>query len=734
MSIPAEAQQKLALLIERAEKDTMLASTKTICAVMKQHGLLYEVKVHSKYVGVHPLNRDGYGVSANAVQALITNVAHIGWDWGAVKALAVEVDETNSEAVHKFNQDLVQSSNGILAPITDRLRFVSLEGSHTNQALRCFHYGCPHPHELLTEGGRLSLPKLTARDPEFATAVGDGLSWQVVAASAIKAFPTLAHVLQAAGNAAGQVAQGEPEAQLLRRVYNSWSTEYAMAAERGHSVDFARVKSRVLASSNSHAELIPYIYAFVLKFCGGHEAELLLESEAFIRHNSTARRLGGPFFQALSLDCKGQPNVSLARIRHALLKFAYMDSEGISRADVTKLLQATDKAFQDKVKDADLLMVDMRAALKNNVMRVRCSQLVHELDIDLVKHLLGRKLAKKYMNVGGIAHDFLCTVENTCSVEMSDIKSKFQADAKLTEEWPVTEPARRVGSADTSQSMMRELDESGRVLNLPALISAKGFLIGTHVKHKKDGVTGVIKAFDVAGSEVTLTMSDSEQLKVPMSDIAHGDWVTVKQKTTPLPTDVSAFLPGASAEYSLHVLRAKVTVALHTVMTENSKDKSLTVFNKPRSVVVNSPFAKGALTLVPCSMKVVLKACDRSQVPSGAVFMGELRPGLQCWLTQQTTLPHESTSSSDKVTEGFVSPYWFVEAASDKDIANLDTALLKVSGIDNLKIPCYKNNKAIKAGDKLVVFQPSGGSKRAATEDDGAAGEQKRRASRKSSR
>lgn len=697
MAIPKEASIKIQELLAKAQHDSLLTSYKSLCSVLQEHGLLYEVRVHSKYVGVHPLNRDGCGVNARGVHDLINNISHIGFDWGAVKALAVEVDNTSAASVLEFNRKLVASSQGALAPIEEPIRFVSLEGSHTNQALRCFHYQCSHSSEMLTESGKLSTHKLQLRDAAFADAVQNGLTWRVVSGSVISAFPAMAFVLQAAGNAAGQISQGESEMQLLRRVHSAWRFEHALS---GSNVDFTKVRSRVLASSQTHAESIPYLYAFVLKFCGGHGAELLLETEAYVRHHSSpTKRLGAAFFHALSLDTKGHIADMNARVRHALLKLACLPDESINKSDISKLIQASDKTVHAKVKEADSIMTELRAHLQKHNVLEQCIDLMHQFDMDVIRYLMGRRLGRRYLTVGGLAHDFLLQVSTVTNV---NVPSRFEGEASQTTDFPVEANPSSSSGIKSNQIYMCELNDKAQLSNTDELLKLRGIAVDSHVRRKGDGTTGVIKSMDA--DVATVALDNNVSVAVPLSDLMNGQWVTFKAKLVTQQMDVSACIGTETVEYRLHVLRANVVVAIDGIIQDSlNSNKSLKVLNKPRRVEVLKSFSKGSLVIAPCSTRLVSKKCNIDEVPTSALQLGELMPGVHFWLSQQTTIP-----TSEK-TEGFVSPFWFIETSTEKEEVNLELCYVKSTAVPKLRIPVYKNTKGIKAGDVLKLWDSPAG-------------------------
>jgi len=114
-TLPADVKDKIASLLAKAEKETVVSSSKAICALLRQHGMLYDMKVHCRHVGVHISNRDGTGLSATSVQQLLTNIVSLGWDETEVKALAIEQDDQSREEAIRFNQDLVTNAEGKVA-------------------------------------------------------------------------------------------------------------------------------------------------------------------------------------------------------------------------------------------------------------------------------------------------------------------------------------------------------------------------------------------------------------------------------------------------------------------------------------------------------------------------------------------------------------------------------------------------------------------------------------------
>ena len=559
MSPPQAAHEQIVELLSRAEKDTIVANAKAVINLLKQHGLMYEIRVHSKHVGVHPCNRDGLGVSSVGVQDLLNSIFSLGWDWSEAKRLAVEADEGNRDAHLKFNEQLVTSSAGVLAPIKDHLMFLSLQGSHTNQVLRSIYYGCLRPNEAMTEHGKLSCAKLEGKDEAFAEAVRQGCTWQVLSAKAVQLYPSLPSILQAAGNACGQVAQGEHEVQMLQRVFSSWKSEQANL-KPGFQVEFSNIKARVATSASVHLGAVPAMYTFLLKFAGGDSGDFLRETVAYVKyHGKPNVEVGSQVYQTLGADFKGDVMERLARVRHALLKLAYSGSDVVTKQDVQRLVNPSDKVFAQKVKEAEAIMNEYRGTLNAaGAQHPELFKLTHNLDCDIVRFMLGRRLARQYTCVGGIIHDFYEVVSNLTG---KTLQSRFEHDAATTLDWPDKPQASKTSGA-TALTMVN-YDQNSRVTNIAEVLAVRGFVVGTCVKSKQHPEALITS---MTNESVSLAVADTT-VDVPASSFLANEWTITKPKAQPQQIDLRKFSFESSIDYSIQVMKAKIMIDV-AVLTE----------------------------------------------------------------------------------------------------------------------------------------------------------------------
>jgi hypothetical protein len=197
LKISDEVRAEIRDLLNRAETVSLVQSIRQLFALLEKHDLMHKSKLRPGLVGCHQENRDGYGVNGHDVAQLATDIYGIGFDPTEVKAVAAQIDQSDTITID-FNTAMVAQSFGLLAPIEASLQYASLWGSHTNQVLRAFAANVPHTNPDITVDGKLNLSKLRLTDPTFADAVEQGVEWSIISWRAIKEFPRLANLVQAA--------------------------------------------------------------------------------------------------------------------------------------------------------------------------------------------------------------------------------------------------------------------------------------------------------------------------------------------------------------------------------------------------------------------------------------------------------------------------------------------------------------------------------------------------------
>ena len=156
MPLDPAVKSELQAVVSEAQQTGIVVGMQKVLAKLSSSGLLRVQQIAPQFVGCHPLNRDGFGVSATHTHGLLGDICSVGFDAKQIDAICMDVA---SEDIFDFNHRLAEESGGALPPIAKhQLRHASLSASHTNAALRCILASTPHdPSSPLVVQGKLQL-------------------------------------------------------------------------------------------------------------------------------------------------------------------------------------------------------------------------------------------------------------------------------------------------------------------------------------------------------------------------------------------------------------------------------------------------------------------------------------------------------------------------------------------------------------------------------------------------
>ena len=234
-----------------------------------------------------------------------------------------------------------------LAPLKDPIKYASISGSHSNQALRLWIYGCTHA------GSALSPDQLLQRDPCYYDAITKGCSWEIVSHLVPQEFVNFIPLAQSAANASGQIQQAETELQLCRRMRS-------MFKPTGEIPSYDEVAPVILRSHPPNPLVVPSLWKFMIRFAGGPQGSLMQGTESFVRSNGNAgKNLGVQMWDALCSEGKHQNQAMTVLWRQALIKTSLCHPEKLlSAADIRKSL--TSKELFPKIEAFEALLVKLR--------------------------------------------------------------------------------------------------------------------------------------------------------------------------------------------------------------------------------------------------------------------------------------------------------------------------------------------------------------------------------------
>ncbi|CAE7807949.1 unnamed protein product [Symbiodinium sp. CCMP2592] len=687
MPLQSDVRERLqAFLREASDGDGLVRIVENCLNYLKSKHLLTSMKLEASLVGIHPCNRDGYGVNPQDVRDLVDSIVDVGYVPTRVHAVGVEVE---GDWVRQWNKKLFESAHGLLGSLEpEAIKITSICGSHTNCALRLFQQGASHGNEVVSVGGKLSMELLRARDASFHEAADQGLTWDVISSSVAEEFPELISLISRSGNTSLQ--RGEHELQVLRRIH---STYYRLQTQTGQAPAFASLKKLILASKPSCHASVPHMFTFCLKASGGADASFLQETESFVRaYCPSSRQLGPVLWEAFGQDCRGHQSDPVAAFRHALMKQAYL-RQNVTIADVKKM---TSKELFPKVKEADNMILTVRGILRDGARDFmtdsRVVQALATMDMTIASHVLGIKVPdeKKYKTVQAIGHDFLLVARNLTGVALP---LPWESVSEQSE--PAATAA--TASQPSAAGVMLELAEDGSIKEPEKILASKGFAMGAHIRRKVDKIEGVLS--EVKGQMVFVKMASGKTAKVDLSVILAGDWVVFVPRVQPTMLD-SLDLYQHHVDFDASILASKIQLELyklHQSMECGSEHLKLQL--KPsRMLLANSDIKK--LCMVPMTNKVVQK----SQGQGNTMF--EVQTDWQgddrkFWLSGANILPKDN---DDDTCKHVVVPFWLVQHSHQEEDCNVK--LVWIAGTEkSIKIPVFKNTKKIPEGSPIVAFR-----------------------------
>ena len=192
---------------------------KDILEHLSEHNIVLRQTLTVEQVMVHTANRGGLGLNAFNAHVNGEKILDIGVDEDELtKALAFQrmpLEPQRSEQL-AFNQRLVDSSKGMLAPMTGQEEVCSVGTGHTAAFFKAINAGCVTPQaNLKDENGRLSKEALCNRDKRLQSALANGWTWQILPWQCQMQWPRLPDLAQRALNASQNVASLMSELEVV---------------------------------------------------------------------------------------------------------------------------------------------------------------------------------------------------------------------------------------------------------------------------------------------------------------------------------------------------------------------------------------------------------------------------------------------------------------------------------------------------------------------------------------
>ena len=594
--------------MDAVQKDIALASVETlikdmenvdghvvqgcskVLGLLAQVNLTYKAQLLPRQVGVHPQNRNGYGLNSENVHALGQDIIRMGFSWDQAEG-ALAIEEVPGRAViEDFNRKLAEG-NDRLAPVEkDSMKYASVACSHTNALLRALGAGVPKLLALMPDWHK---------DDLLASAVEKGLTWLVLKHEVAARFPTLPALLQQARNAPGSAARLENEVQIMLKMQQMASAEQMIT---GASPDYGRIVKLVARSNPPCAVDLEFLIKFVVCCSGGTSGVLLQDLADFHREgiHGDCRTVRGVFYGAVA-----DWDVKAPYLKLAVVKAQYTCPMNRVKHKECLFITAGELASAAKKRKVDIAAAEkvlhkFRAICcgsewdaLSSVAKVR---LLAKIDTIIARWLLGKQIegVDVYTSLGDI-------IQQVRAWGKSELQFDNTALADYAEGMkpPLVETqasASKQASASTPIAIgvkLQELSESDSQTTLRQHLLE----VGMEVSNDKgevftiQAVAGENVSFCAAGAGEGAASAATQQVQVDDFVATYKAWTPTAVAHQGWPAKV----PSANNAHIANLMKSQAVMALHQASAIfDPPVTSVEVLSKPKAVLASAVFPKAS--------------------------------------------------------------------------------------------------------------------------------------------
>ena len=273
--------------VDNSDRTKIVSTVDTILDILEKENFAYRKQIHPSAIGVHPCNRNGYGISPIEVHALGETIVKLGWSWNACSH-AVCIEDDAKSTIGSFTQKLSQSASGLAPKTASDIVAGSLSCSHTTAFLDAVNNAVPTTSLTLAVDDCLPRANIVDRDPKFGEALDKGLNWLVLRSSVAEMYPSLLELVQHAKNVGTEAARRESEVQLLLRIHEA---SKALAETSGGRVDWDRVEARLSKRESHYKNDLSAYVKFVKRWGGGSRGLFIEELRVFHQAFGSSSRI-----------------------------------------------------------------------------------------------------------------------------------------------------------------------------------------------------------------------------------------------------------------------------------------------------------------------------------------------------------------------------------------------------------------------------------------------------------
>lgn len=707
-AVPAAVDQLAKLCVDSGAA----GNVQSLLDEMQSHGLAYIQKVHCHQILISRCNRNGDGVDPWDVQENVSDVANTKFHQKLFKGLITDIPASDYDATIAFNIKQVEASNGILADVEARkATHVTLWGGHTTQGFRSVLAERPHWDTELCVDGRLSIIRVAQKCPAYAEAIKQGAEYLVIPSWFLSKYAGLDDVVQAAGNVLQNVSKSENDLQMLRK----------LAGKIGSGQNFDSIKAHFKKNRPKNLAALPHMFNFLRKF---PDAQLLNHMIQHIKSvGGQSRTIDGAVYDALQTDFKGP--LQAPSIRFGVLGALYGDKKEKlvthqqikslgSDANIKATLSAETEitGVADKIKANDKTSGSTWAWLSWSQLCSNVACMLVKKNTSCVDRILDDAKQKRDFMVHTGHLQLMCinAIKVACEVQLTDAFNEYVIKSAATDKPAPAEPCNpqtRV-DADLTEAIMIEL----------------GFKVDdciVAVKKEQDQDEHTFKIESMSNGIIKLT---NQTLKKPgpsaeLSSFQQKQWKHASKSKGSLQVYKEEYSQHNATFLVMNVIKSASLLAIYQAWNEETlQSGEVEVVIEAKGVIAKEKWGANELTLSPNSHTVSMKELKPTEngpalYSAVGVLLGFSKINGKSYVVTASGLStHLKIDTSRNTKETLMVPYWNVDVTDSEDKANMKLTVdlsKHVIQADDVKIlvPCMKNTKVIKPGDRLVLFVKS---------------------------
>ena len=677
-----DAQKSHILHLLKACDGALVSGARALINYLLHEKIAHYMVIDPCFIGTHFDNRDGFGVDAMAALELLTALSRLGWDDAEAKGIVVETSPQIAAEALTFNQQQVAASRNQLAPIKDVIKFLTISGSHTVQALRALAAGVPWTDPSLTVDGKLSVDKAALTCPGLANAAVHGYKMLVLPAWLTLIDPTVFRVLQSAQNAPGHLAKGENMFQVMRKMHRM-----ARVSSDSQQMSYLTIKNYVMKSEIRDKAHVPFMYNMITKFSGGTSMPHLVMAEMHA-HRVGNYTINVDVLDVLSRDFKGINQIQI--LRWAWLSLALGDTA------------LEHKQKQLAIKDRDLIKFNKPEPMKHAIAaeeRIRNFEksvafVAGNTNADVMHALqcMRNGIGAIVINKANRPDTGVTTIDDAIRKCMVSIEQstgiKVQTDLDRA-------------SADDSQATSNVVDDSVRIRvddeDLTSTIMAKmGFSNDDTVVNKESDVHYQIVKFaagrvylnkldDTTAETSTSATSNTnatpiEQTVVDVVDFQSKTYKLYKRKEVGDSRIVNWHLqnPTNNFDFGVSITKAHIIASIGELVEKHYATwEHVDLYSKPKKTVVNATIPANKLVVIPVSMTINHMTVTENSKPQAKNVVIEHTKFKDTNVVffmvpmSQEECQVEDGKSDMTGKRGLLTPYLFVSETNKEDEANM---------------------------------------------------------------